>query len=143
MISHFIAIRTPSVANLREHHHARARRAKAQRAQAFLEMRTWLGWKKPELPIVITITRSSPKNILDDDNLGHALKSFRDGIADFLGVDDADPRVRYRYAQVKGPPGLQLSLEAAPGPPGGSPEAAAALAGAAALARSLALRLRR
>jgi hypothetical protein len=51
--------------------------------------------------VVVTITRVSPR-LLDDDNLRGALKAVRDGIADALGVDDRDERVRWRYRQIRG-----------------------------------------
>ena len=55
------------------------------------------------MPVVITLTRVSPRE-LDDDNLRPALKSARDGIADWLQVDDRDPRVKWEYAQERGKP---------------------------------------
>ena len=36
---------------------------------------------------------------LDDDNLAAAHKAFRDAIAQTLGVDDGDSRIRFRYLQ--------------------------------------------
>ena len=47
---------------------------------------------------VVTITRIAPR-ALDDDNLAASAKHVRDGIADAMGLDDRDPRVRWRYAQ--------------------------------------------
>jgi hypothetical protein len=55
------------------------------------------------VPCRVTITRHGTKK-LDDDNLGRSLKSIRDVIADWLGVDDGDegPRgkVRWRCRQA-------------------------------------------
>jgi hypothetical protein len=56
---------------------------------------------KPALPCTIKITRIAPR-ALDDDNLAGSHKHVRDGIADWLGVNDRDPRVKYEYAQRKG-----------------------------------------
>jgi len=42
----------------------------------------------------VRLVRIAPRG-LDDDNLGAAFKSVRDGIADALGIDDRDPRVAY------------------------------------------------
>jgi hypothetical protein len=56
---------------------------------------------KPALPCTIKITRIAPR-ALDDDNLAGSQKHVRDGIADWLGVNDRDPRVKYEYAQRKG-----------------------------------------
>lgn len=53
---------------------------------------------KHSLPAVVTLTRLSAGQ-LDDDNLRGALKGVRDGVADRLGVDDRDPRVRWEYGQ--------------------------------------------
>ncbi len=49
---------------------------------------------------------------LDDDNLTGALKPLRDAIAATLGLDDADPRLRWHCLQVptKGQEGVQVTL---------------------------------
>jgi hypothetical protein len=49
----------------------------------------------------VHLTRIAPRE-LDDDNLRGALKSTRDGVADALGIDDRDPRVRWGYGQERG-----------------------------------------
>ena len=49
--------------------------------------------------MVVRITRVGPKR-LDDDNLSRAAKAPRDGVADWLGCDDGDPRVSWHYAQA-------------------------------------------
>ena len=99
-----IPIKIESTLNKREHWRTKAARAKKQRAAAC----TWLGWEfglpinKP-LPTVVRLTRIAPRE-LDDDNLAGGFKSVRDGIADWLGIDDRDPRVKWRYGQIKGKP---------------------------------------
>lgn len=50
--------------------------------------------------VAVRIVREAPRP-LDDDNLAAACKSFRDGIADALGVDDRDPRVVWVVDQAK------------------------------------------
>ena len=56
-------------------------------------------------PIVVTLTRIAPRLLDVGDNLsGGSLKSLRDGIADWLGVPDNDPRVTWLYDQRKGEP---------------------------------------
>ena len=50
------------------------------------------------LPVVVTLTRCGPGK-LDDDNLRSALKTVRDTVAVWLGCDDADPRIKWRYRQ--------------------------------------------
>ena len=56
---------------------------------------------KHKLPCVVEIIRVG-KRTLDGDNLQNASKGLRDGIAARLGVDDADPRVEWKYSQQKG-----------------------------------------
>lgn len=88
-----IATRSP---NKREHWGARARRVRTERAAVFGALR---GLDAPlALPLVVTLTRIGARR-LDGDNLQGALKGVRDGVAGFLGVDDADPRITWRYAQ--------------------------------------------
>lgn len=93
-----IPIKTVSVANLREHHMAKARRAKAHRNAAWLTMKAT--GMPPAPPLTVTMTRQSV-GTLDTDNLANSLKSARDGIADWLGLDDGDPRITWVYAQEK------------------------------------------
>lgn len=106
----FIPIKTVSEANTYGHWSKRAKRAKAQREAAYL---SFTKAELPALPSVVTLIRVAPRT-LDDDNLRGALKACRDGIADRLGVDDADPRVEWRYAQEKGEPkefGVVVEIE--------------------------------
>lgn len=77
---------------------ARARRVKKER-----EAVHWLLLPhRPALPCVVTLTRVAPSNGLDGDNLQGSLKACRDGVADWLKVDDRDPRVTWLYAQRRG-----------------------------------------
>lgn len=55
------------------------------------------------LPCTVTLTRIAPRD-LDGDNLQSSLKAIRDGVADFLKVDDRDSRVTWAYAQERGAP---------------------------------------
>lgn len=105
-------LKLPSASNLREHWAKKARRVKAQRfatqvalhGKAVLpDIREWrehLLWKHP-LHLEVTLTRVAPR-MLDGDNLQAAFKAVRDEIADALGVDDGDARVRWLYGQRKG-----------------------------------------
>jgi hypothetical protein len=91
----------PSAANLREHHHVRARRTKRLR-----EVGRWLACVARLTPglldsgLVVLLVRCAPR-LLDDDNLAGALKPVRDGVADILGVDDRDSRVTWVVAQER------------------------------------------
>ena len=107
-----IPLKTESILNLREAWCKRAARAKKQRRCA----KEMMPPRKPEYPVAVTLIRISPRP-LDDDNLRGALKSVRDGVADWLGVDDRDPRVAWCYAQRKGEPkvhAVEVEVRAAP-----------------------------
>lgn len=81
------------------HWRARIKLAKMHRTYAMHSMRAKASPSSIVLPIVVTLTRYSA-GTLDDDNLIGACKAIRDGIADWLRIDDADPRVRYVYEQA-------------------------------------------
>lgn len=100
--------RLKSAPNLREHWAEKHRRIKEQRRLAIVV-------PKQPLPCIVTLTRIGPKR-LDDDNLSGAFKGVRDGIADRLGVDDADPLIEWRYAQEKGAYGIRITIETKPPP---------------------------
>ena len=107
----FVPVETPSLANLREHWASRSRRAALHRSTALWHMRAHQ--TKPSLPCVVKLTRISPRE-LDDDNLRPALKSVRDGVADWLNIDDRDPLVKWEYGQEKGKPkGVRVEVHAA------------------------------
>jgi len=94
-----IPIRAESTANKREHWAARHRRTQPQRKAAALLSKSLVRELRPAL--VVTLTRVAPRS-LDDDNLRGALKSFRDGVASALRVDDRTPLVRWEYGQRRG-----------------------------------------
>lgn len=77
-----------------------ARRVKAQRQAAFLGT---LSLGRRPLPLTVHIVRQiGPRGRqLDTDNLVRAAKAIRDGVADALGIDDADPRVAWVYGQER------------------------------------------
>ena len=95
-----------SLADQREHWRTRAKRAKTQRTAAHLLVEAALHALQGEaarFPMSVVITRIAPR-ALDDDNLAGACKSVRDGVADALGIDDRDPRVKWAVAQRRGRP---------------------------------------
>ncbi len=53
----------------------------------------------PPLPVRVLLRRLGPRE-LDDDNLRFALSAVRDEVAAFYGVVDADPQIRFDYAQT-------------------------------------------
>lgn len=91
-----VPVRLVSEANAHTHWRERQRRAKAQRQAA----RDALGpdVKGPPPPYVIHITRIGPRE-LDSDNLAGSAKHVRDGVADWLGIDDGDKRLTWTYGQ--------------------------------------------
>lgn len=90
-----LPLRIESVANKREHWTIRARRTKQHRLAA-------LAVPVHPLPCIVTLTRVAPRALDSHDNLRGGFKALVDGIADRLGVKDNDPRVEWRYAQVRG-----------------------------------------
>lgn len=111
-----IPLKTPNMTNVREHHMARARRQKKHRDVTFLVLKASRvfdlvptprgsgGVWCPSRPLVVTLTRVSLGTLDAHDNLRSALKSVVDGVADYFGVDDSDPRVEWVYRQQKGRP---------------------------------------
>ena len=91
-----------SEANLREHRMAVARRKALHRKTARCILQAHA---RPQsvTRATITLTRIAPRE-LDDDNLAGGFKATRDGVADWLGIDDGDKRLAWRYAQRKGSP---------------------------------------
>ncbi len=97
-----IAIRTVSEANQRGHWAKRARRASEQRAIVRMSLATQTA-RTPVGTLRIRTTRIAPRR-LDGDNLHAALKAVRDGVADYLGVDDGDSSLAWEVAQERGEP---------------------------------------
>ena len=96
-----IPLRIQSVSNLREHWSARAKRTKSEREIVFWAM--GISAVRPPMPCTVTLTRIAPRSF-DGDNLQSGCKAARDAIAQWLCVDDGDPRVTWVYAQEKGAP---------------------------------------
>lgn len=110
MIDVTLPLRLVSLSNQREHWAKRAKRAKAHRAITSLRFKVPHNAQAFRGPLVITLTRIG-KRKLDDDNLRGACKSVRDGVADFLGVNDADPRIEWKYEQEKGEYAVRIRIE--------------------------------
>lgn len=102
MIEVRVPIRTVNSTNERAHWAVKAKRAKAERQAV-----GWLlkGLEAPPLPCSVTITREGMnRRLLDGDGLQSAGKHVRDAVAVWLGVDDADKRVTWRYDQTPATP---------------------------------------
>lgn len=77
------------------HWTVRAKRVKAQRQAV-----AWsLPRVKPPLPVVITLCRIAPRSLDAHDNLPRAFKAVADQVAEWLGVEDRDERLTWRYSQ--------------------------------------------
>jgi len=93
----------PSSANYRGHtrDRKRTRRIAHQRGETLLFLRSKA--KKPMLPGArVTLVRIAPRNLDEDDNLPISMKHIRDGVCQWLGVDDRRREVvRFIYDQWK------------------------------------------
>lgn len=95
-------LRLTNGANAREHWATKARRAKRERG---LILRALLasGVRVPRGPWLVEITRIAPRR-MDSDGATIAAKHLRDGVADWLGVDDGADAVTFTVDQRKGEP---------------------------------------
>jgi len=113
-VSFTIPVRTAPGQNAREHHMERARRVKRERDAVL-----WCWPRQPvPVPCVVSLFRRSPKRgrqLDKDDNLPGSLKAIKDELARLLGVDDADPRVEWRYHQDVGAWGVYVLICAGAG----------------------------
>lgn len=113
MISVDIPVRLVNGLNSREHWAARARRAKTQRSAAKLAMRSRCDWTDECAMrrhiadggrLSVTIVRRGGRR-MDSDGLIASAKHVRDGVADWIGIDDGDERVTWRVEQGSAPRG--------------------------------------
>lgn len=98
-----LPLRLVSEANIADHEHwrGRQRRAKVQRGTMKACLQSYAGAFPGHWPVVVTITRLAPRSLDGEDNLPGAGKHLRDGVADWLGIKDNDPRVSWRYGEAK------------------------------------------
>lgn len=98
--------------NVREHHLARARRVKSERAMVGWCLLGTLGPTPPPVGegLVITLVRVAPRR-LDSDNAVGALKACRDAVAAWLGIDDGSPLLDWRYDQASGQHAVRVTIE--------------------------------
>ena len=92
-----LPIRTVSELNSRDHWRLRNLRRLEQRRTVYYAWKAKVR-RKPVLPCTVKLTRLGPRR-LDDDNCQGSFKFCRDVIAELLGVDDADPRIKFEYDQ--------------------------------------------
>lgn len=101
------SVRLSGSQNAREHWATRSKRVKAERMGARLRLAA--AGNPPPGDWLVVLTRVGPRE-LDDDNLAGACKGVRDGVADYLGIDDGDKRIKWAYAQARGPYGVRITV---------------------------------
>lgn len=108
-------LKLKSKANESRHFFTRSRIAAKERQLGFLLVASN---SPPPLPVVVTLTRIASRPF-DSDNVTHAFKNIRDGIADAYGVNDKDVRfdgaavpIVWRYSQERGTPAIRITIEA-------------------------------
>lgn len=107
-----LPLRTTTESNAKGSWRPKAERAKIQRTYARDVVRTQL----PRVPCTIEMVRIAPV-ALDDDNLPSALKHVRDGIADALGLDDRDKRLKFTCSEKsrgRGDYAVEVTITEAP-----------------------------
>lgn len=89
-----------------------ARPAKPTAVQALDSGKRQRKESKGRVAVVVTLV-SCRRRIGDDDSIAASLKPLRDGIADSLGLDDGDARIRFEYAQCRtdGEQGVMVKIE--------------------------------
>jgi hypothetical protein len=99
MIEVEIDMKVVSMANMRMHWAVKAKLVKSQRQKAFNALASVAA--PPAPPCTIVLTRVAPR-ALDGDNLQSGFKAVRDGVADWLGIDDGSQLVEWQYRQRPG-----------------------------------------
>lgn len=101
MIRTELPLKILSEANGREHWRKVADRKKLHRQTARLILQQYARPMREDAQFLIRLTRIAPRT-LDDDNLASGFKATRDGVADWLGIDDGSPRIVWQYSQERG-----------------------------------------
>src|SRR5574343_1888991 len=110
MLTISLPIKLVSVANLRLHWAAKAKLVKGHRSRTRVALSNEAPIP-PSTPLAVVLTRIAPRR-LDSDNLASAFKGVRDGVADWLGVDDGHKDIQWVYEQrAAGPKGYGIEVE--------------------------------
>lgn len=107
-----LPIRIESESNKREHWGARARRVKQHRQCAQWMLKRF---DPPAGSVRVYLVRVAPRRLDAHDNLRAGFKATVDGICDWLGTKDHDPRLTFEYGQRSGGVGtysVELTIEA-------------------------------
>jgi len=59
-------------------------------------------YRRPKLPVRVTVTRYAARSLDSHDNLTMSAKHIVDAIAQWLGIDDADKRVEWKFQELPG-----------------------------------------
>lgn len=107
-------LQTVSEANQRGMAIAKAGRVRGQRTTAYGKLRSKYP-TPPKPPMVVVLVRYANR-ALDSDNLASALKAVRDGVADWLKIDDGNPGIRWVVEQEPARPRVYgVRIEVLPG----------------------------
>ena len=91
-----------SVANMRMHWAVKAKLTRDQRMRTRMSLAAVAqSFGVEVLPVTVVLTRVAPRR-LDGDNLQSGFKAVRDGVADWLGVDDGHGLIDWQYVQRSG-----------------------------------------
>jgi hypothetical protein len=108
-----LPIHTFSEANLHVHHMERHKLSGDQRPVVAMAMRSHARRRgfRAQLPCMIRLTRLAPDLLDVGDNLEMSMKHVRDGVADWLGVNDRTPSVRWEIRQERQrKPGVRIEV---------------------------------
>jgi hypothetical protein len=98
-----LPLRPINAMNVREHWSKRAARAQKQRRDTYYGLLSIKPSPQPPGRLEVTMTRLYPPTgrPMDSDGIAASFKAIRDGIADWLGIDDGSARVEWKYRQEK------------------------------------------
>ena len=86
--------------NGREHWAVKAKRTKRERSGVADALAALFG--RVPCPSRVRLTILGGHRRIDDDNVRGRLKACRDGVADWLGVDDGDARITWECGHARG-----------------------------------------
>ena len=101
------------VSEANTHDHWRNRHGRSKKVKESVRAALRASGEPPPLPLRVTITRVAPGE-LDDDNACRSAKVTRDLVAEYVGVDDGDPRYTWIVRQRAGRPreyGVEIRIE--------------------------------
>lgn len=96
-----LPIKTVSTTNAREHWKAKWVREQREHKAAFNGMLAANRFR-PQPPMRIRLVRLGARKI-DPGNLQALFKATQDGVSEYLGIDDGDPRLEWEYDQELDP----------------------------------------